>query len=48
MTFFFAGMDTTGHLIGMALYKLAKYTYKLNNLNNLIYSTLFNNYVIQR
>jgi cytochrome P450 len=29
MTFFFAGMDTTGHLIGMALYKLAKY-YKIN------------------
>jgi len=25
MTFFFAGMDTTGHLIGMALYKLAKH-----------------------
>jgi cytochrome P450 len=24
ITFFFAGMDTTGHLIGMAIYQLAK------------------------
>jgi cytochrome P450 len=23
MTFFFAGMDTTGHLIGICVYKLA-------------------------